>query len=445
MIELQVLNYVLETGDASLITTNNLKAEYFVEYSAAFTFIKNYIDKYGKAPTKATFLEIFDQIDFSESSALDNPGYLIDKLIENYRYSVMVSNLTRVSDSIKKGDVNGAYKLYVQGVEALGSEVSITGTNLFSDFSRYDDYLNKSTDIAKYYVSTGFKELDDVMFGIDRREELGVIMARTNMGKSYITLKMAIESAKKGLRVGLYSGEMTSGKVGYRMDTLISGSEEGKLNCGYLMHGNTFIKDEYKKYFTELKEKYPEAFLLVFTPADAGGSVTVDTMRAYIEKYKLDILFIDQLSLMDDKRHGRTREERQSNIIVDLKKLQVQKELPIICVAQQNRQKNEDDSIDTTQIAGTDDIGKYATFVLAISRDKKDKDIMIIEVTKCRDGKAGSKVKYYADLSMGTFRPIIEEETPGTGKGIEFTLQPKEESNPQFEEYIYDDMGSDVF
>ena len=445
MIELQVLNYVLETGDASLITANNLKAEYFIEYSAAFTFIKNYIEKYGKAPTKETFLEMFN-IDFTGSSALDNPGYLIDKLIENYRYSSMVSTLTKVSDSIKKGDVNGAYKLYVNGVESLGSEIAITGTNLFSDFSRFDDYVNKTVNIDKYYISTGFKELDDIMFGIDRREELGVIMARTNMGKSYITLKMAIEAAKKGLRVGLYSGEMTSGKVGYRMDTLISGVEADKykLNCGYLMHGNTFIKDDYKRYFNDLKEKYPDSFLLVFTPADAGGSVTVDTMRAYIEKYKLDILFIDQLSLMDDKRHGRTREERQSNIIVDLKKLQVQKELPIICVAQQNREKNDDGSIDTTQIAGSDDIGKYATFVLAISRDKKDKQVMIIEVTKCRDGKAGSKVKYYADLSIGTFQ-YIPEEGEENSKPATLTLQPKAEVNPQPEEDIYDDSGGEIF
>ena len=443
MIELQVLNYVLETGDASLITANNLKSEYFIEYSAAFVFIKNYIDKYGKAPTKETFLEMFN-IDFTGSSALDNPGYLVDKLIENYRYSSMVATLTKVSDNIKKGDVKGAYKIYVDGVEALGSEVAITGTNLFEDFSRYDDYLNKSANIEKYYVSTGFKELDDVMFGIDRREELGVIMARTNMGKSYITLKMAIESAKKGLRVGLYSGEMTSGKVGYRMDALISGEEADKykLNCGYLMHGNTYIKDDYKRYFEDLKKNYPDSFLLVFTPADAGGSVTVDTMRAYIEKYKLDILFIDQLSLMDDKRRGKSREERQSNIIIDLKKLQVQKELPIICVAQQNRTKNEDDSIDTTQIAGTDDIGKYATFVLAISRDKKDKQVMIMEVTKCRDGKAGSKVKYYADLSMGTFQYIPEDDNAAKPT---LTLQPKAEVNPQPEDDIYDDSGGDVF
>ena len=305
---------------------------------------------------------------------------------------------------MKEGEDDKAEKLYIQGVSDLTTDVSITCTDLFSDRSRYDDYVRRTEQINKYYLTTGFKELDDVMFGIDREEELGVIMARTNMGKSYITLKMAVAAAAQGLNVGFYSGEMTTNKVGNRMDSIIS-----HIPCGALMHGNINVQSEYKKFLDGLQEKYSNARLNVFTPADVHGPIGVNTMRAYIEKFHFDILFIDQLSLMDDDRHGKTLPERQSNIIVDLKRLQTQTKIPIICVAQQNRSKNDDGSVDTTQIAGSDDIGKYATFVIAITRDAKNKNLLTLEVTKCRDGQAGSKIQYETDLSRGLFQYLPDK------------------------------------
>lgn len=407
MIQLQVINYILSSGDSSFIVVNNLKKEYFSEYTNEFTFIKNHINTYGNVPDTTSFLSVFPE--FEVLDITESPAFLLDELMKDYKTRKMAETFNTVKNLLMSGKIEEAAAVYKRGAEALSSDIALSCTDLFQDFSRYDEYLNRAENVKKYYIPTGFKELDKIMFGIDREEELGVIMARTNMGKSYITLKMAVASAAQGLNVGLYSGEMTAGKVGYRMDSMIS-----TINCGSLMHGNINVQNEYKKYIDGLREKFPDASLKVLTPADVSGNIGVDVMKAFIEKYNLDILYIDQLSLLDDDRHGRTREERQSNIIIDLKRLQTQKKIPIICVAQQNREKNDDGSIDTTQIAGSDDIGKYATFVLAISRDKKDKDIMTIEVTKCRDGKAGSKIKYLTDLSTGLFEYIPEEDDNST-------------------------------
>ena len=414
MIESQVISYILYSGDTTFVTANNLRVEYFRELSAEFTYIRNYIDRYGSAPSVSTFLDAMykskngkPSFELDESAAKESPTFLLDALIKNYRTFKVAESVQDCRDLIVAGEYDKAFDRYMRGVEDLDKDVSFTCTDLFSDYTRYDEFIKRSQNISRYYVTTGFPELDATMFGIDREEELGVIMARTNMGKSYICLKMAVAAAAAGLRVGLYSGEMTTNKVGNRMDSLIS-----HINCGSLMHGNINVQDQYRKHIETLKERYPSASLNVFTPADVRGPIGVNVMKAYIEKYHFDILFIDQLSLMDDDRHGKTVPERMSNIIIDLKRLQTQKKIPIICVAQQNRTKNEDDSIDTTQIAGSDDIGKYATFVLAISRDKKDKDLMTIEVTKCRDGKVGTKLRYVTDMSTGTFSYVQEEGAP---------------------------------
>jgi len=162
------------------------------------------------------------------------------------------------------------------------------------------------------------------------------------------------------------------------------------------------------KYIRDLPTKY-KGSLKVLTPAMVGGHVGVGTLKAFIEKEHLDILFVDQLSLLDDDRKGKTLPDRMSNIIVDLKRLQVLKKMPIICVSQQNRTKNEDNTIDTTQIAGSDDVGKYATWVIGISRDKKDETILYLEVVKARDGGVGNKLTYCVDLGRGVFTYIPNE------------------------------------
>ena len=41
-------------------------------------------------------------------------------------------------------------------------------------------------------------------------------------GKTWIGLKFAMAAALAGERVGIYSGEMSERKVGYRFDTLVS-------------------------------------------------------------------------------------------------------------------------------------------------------------------------------------------------------------------------------
>lgn len=401
MIQLQVLNYILSSKDGSLITLHNLSAKHFSEYKNEFLFIKTHLDRYGNVPNLETFIAAFP--DFEVINVTESPLYLLDELFKDYRTRSMAETFNKVRKLLLEGKSDEAARVYNEGAEELGKDVAINCIDLFKDTSRYDDYIDRTRNLDKYYLSTGFKELDKVIGGIDMQEELGVIMARTNLGKSWISLKMATAAAAAGLNVGLYSGEMTERKVGYRMDTLL-----GHIPNGSLMHGNINIQNEYLKYIRELPEKYTGS-LKVLTPAMVGGHVGVGTLKAFIEKEHLDILFIDQLSLLDDDRRGKTLPERMSNIIVDLKRLQVLKKMPIIAVSQQNRTKSDDNTIDTTQIAGSDDVGKYATWVIGISRDKKDETILYLEIVKARDGGVGNKLTYYVDLGKGVFTYIPNE------------------------------------
>ena len=107
---------------------------------------------------------------------------------------------------------------------------------------------------------TGFDELDALIGGWDVKEELATIVARTGMGKSWLLLKCASAAAKQGKIVGIYSGEMSENKVGYRLDTLM-----GNFSNGALIHGGASVKNEYRKYLDNLKENVPgKIFAIIF-------------------------------------------------------------------------------------------------------------------------------------------------------------------------------------
>ena len=64
MIQLQVLNRILQTGDPSLILMNNLTAEFFSDYKAEYNYIVDHYKQYGNIPDKETFIAKFDDFDF---------------------------------------------------------------------------------------------------------------------------------------------------------------------------------------------------------------------------------------------------------------------------------------------------------------------------------------------------------------------------------------------
>lgn len=406
MIQLQFLNKVLSTKDASIIELNNLDAGYFSEYKNEFNFIKTHLDRYNAIPDVETFLGVFPDFELIE---VNEPiAYLLEELFRDYQTRKMAETFNKIRPLLIEGEVEKALNIYKRDSENLNAGVALSCVDIMKDTSRYDAYLERTKDYSKYYISTGFSELDKLIGGIDREEELGVVVARTNVGKSFIAIKMATSAAMQGLNVGFYSGEMGVNKVGYRVDTLM-----GKFSNGAIIHGNASISSQYKKYLDELPSKCPGS-LKVLTPNMINGSAGVNALRMFIEKERLDILFIDQLSLLEDDRKARVPYEKAANISKDLKNLQVLKRIPIISVSQQNRTKNDDlggDSIDTTQIAMSDRIAQDATFILGITRDKKDNSIMSIHVVKSRDSANGQKLTYVVDLNRGqwTFVPESDE------------------------------------
>ena len=405
MIQLQFLNYILNTKDNSLITLNNLDKKYFSQYTTEWEYILNHLKEYGNIPDKETFLSVFPNFELIKVE--ETPSYLISELFKDYQTKQLTITFNEVRKHLLVGDTEKAISSYHGASEKLNAGVALQCVDILKDTSRYDAYIERTQNFDKYYIKTGFPELDSIIGGWDREEELATIIARTNVGKSWIILKAASAAVEQGLKVGLYSGEMTERKVGYRLDTLV-----GHIANGSLTHGNNNVQAEYKKHINDLSTKY-KGSLYVLTPKMINGPAGVMALRAFIEKYNLDILFVDQHSLLEDDRGAKNPVEKASNISKDLKNLQVMKRIPIVSVSQMNRTKNDSDSdlIDTTQVAQTDRIGQDSSLIIGLSRDKKDKNLLKLQLVKSRDSEAGIIFNYIVNWNLGKFTFIPNETT----------------------------------
>lgn len=400
MVQLQFLNKILSTRDTSLFTLNNLTEEYFSDYINEFRFITNHINQYGNVPDKVSFLNSFPDFDILDVKESDS--YLIDELYTDRNKRFLAKTFNQVRKLLGENKTDEAMALYTKASEDVVKAIHLDSIDITQDTSRYNSYVERCEDFSKYYLKTGFPELDELIGGWDRLEELATIVARPGIGKSWILLLIAKAALEQGLRVGLYSGEMSEMKVGYRFDTLASHLSNGKL-----MHGNSAIQNDYKKYIDNLPTKY-KGCLKVLTPTMIGGPAGVTALRAFVEKENLDILCIDQHSLLEDDRKAKNPVEKASNISKDLKNLQVMKKIPIIAVSQQNRASTENGA-STANVAQSDRISQDSTIVIFLER--KD-DILTLNLVKARDSVNGKKIHYACDFNNGIFTYMPEEGDP---------------------------------
>lgn len=420
MVQLQILNYILQTGDSSLLLVNNVDDTFFSDYVDEYRFIRDHMSNYGQVPDRLTFANKFEDFDWIEVN--ENPNYLIDELYRDRNKRTLAKVFNGVRDRINAGDIEGAMTLFTSSSQDVLSSTHIDCVDILKDTSRYDAYLERTQDFNKFYVKTGFSELDELIGGWDRLEEYATIVARPGIGKSWVLLRCAMAAAEQGLKAGLYSGEMSEIKVGYRFDTLA-----GHISNSGIIHGNSELMNSYKAFLDSIESRFTGT-LKVITPKMIKHSATVTDLEAFIEKEKLDILFIDQHSLMEDQRKAKDPVTRAANISKDLKNLQVLKRIPIITVSQQNRNMVDDNSIiDVSHIAQADRIGQDSTVVIFLEQKNH---VLTLHLAKSRDNGAGVKLKYAIDLDKGIFQFVPNEDDALNGSACD---ELRNEFEPQYD------------
>lgn len=260
----------------------------------------------------------------------------------------------------------------------------------------------------KFFIPTGFEELDKIILGWKKGEELVTWLGRTNEGKSWIVERCLVGAWYQDYKVGLYSGEMSRLSVGFRFDSL-----HGNFSNSALISGR--VKDDvYREYLEKIKEN--KADFKVLTPKDLNGPATVSQLADFVERNGLQVLGVDQYSLMRDERARKGQQLRTdyAHISEDLFLLSERLNIPVIACAQANRgavsKQTDDKEADAPKIehlAESDAVAQNSSKILSI----KNKDnVLELNILKNRDGQRGAKLMYNWDIDTGEFTYIPGDE-----------------------------------
>ena len=190
-IELQMICKILTSEDEYEIEK---LCEYDSSYYSILTeqieFILNHKAKTGKIPDLFTFQAQFEDLTIIQ---VNEPlSYLEEEIKKNKKLILFRETYNKIAD-LGSGDIDDAWEYLSRQCEHA-SEL-----NTFKPVDIVKDAESRAEKIIEFNkqsrIPTGFKEIDEIMYGgLSTIEELLVIVARTNAGKSWVCTKL-MESA----------------------------------------------------------------------------------------------------------------------------------------------------------------------------------------------------------------------------------------------------------
>ena len=426
LIQAQAINKILACKDYQFIS-DNFTVEDFLGYEDEFNFIVEHHDKYGNIPDELTFKAKFP--DFEIEEVTESNDYIVEMVHENSLYVNVGKYITEAAE-LMKTDSNKAVEYLKQVLATVQPSYSIPSTEVIAEV---DNRVKHSTEVnlnkADWFIPTGFDELDADINGFQKGDELVVLFARTNQGKSWIAEAIASFMAEIGYRAGYFSPEMSELDIGYRFDTLHGHISNNAVRLGRF--DDSFTIENYSEYAETVKNLTGKLF--VTRPKDFARRVTVSKLRQWITKDKLDALFIDGITYLTDERYkkGDSKTTSLTNISEDLMDLSAEMRIPIIVVVQANRggvmDKNSTDTPELENIRDSDGIAQNASIVYAIRQVKsKDKEtFLLFDNKKMRGGEVGKSYKYKWIINEGRFEAVSDDDIELSDGGDESTSRTK--------------------
>jgi hypothetical protein len=260
--------------------------------------------------------------------------------------------------------------------------------------------------------------------------ELGVVVAPSGIGKTWLLQSIAAGAIKRGFTIVHYTLELNETYVGLRYDTIFSGI--GTQNIKYQ-------KEEVKKIIDNLKGK----MLIKYYPTRAA---TVNTISAHLKQLELkeikpDMVIVDYADILRDVSGMREVRHQLGSIYEDLRGLAGEFKVPIWTASQANRSALDEEFIDASKIAEAYSKVMIADFVLSISRKPEDKisHTARCHIIKNRFGVDG--LTYPMGMNTNIGKIDIYESTSQPGKEEQGKMDNREEFQRRLLASKYNDMS----
>lgn len=339
-----LLSFMISDPSSFALSQNIIRADYFdSNLRPAVREIIGYANEFKTLPTPEqvrakTGIAIEK---FSDVAEQHGKWYL--KTIEGFcRYKALEIAILDGVELLQKGagaDVERRVK------EAMTiSLMSDLGTSYFDDPATRLERVKDRSD----FVTTGWRTLDDKLYGGFTKGALNVFAGGSGSGKSLFLQNIALNWAMMGLNVVYFSLELSEDLVAMRIDSMTSGISTKE------------ILKEIRKVTYAVKQKGRNSGDLLIKKMPEAGT-TANDLRAYLKEYEIqtgrrpDAIIVDYLDLMHpnnakiDVSNAFTKDKFTSE---EMRALAGEMDCLCVTASQLNRQSVEASEFDHSHIAG---------------------------------------------------------------------------------------------
>lgn len=337
----------------------------------------------------------------SETPSAGNAGYYEQLILDRNARRAMsgVGALLSAEAAKPDSDVDAVVDIARVQIERVAEKRLVQGVDFLADLViPAVDSLSSAPD----YVPSQWADLNDFIGGF-RPGALYIIGARPAVGKSVVAVNMAYGLAATGA-VSFHSLEMSKREIVNRVFASVC-----QISMDHLEKRQ--LNDLDWKRIAENREAIGRPMAI----ADKSGQTLTD-IRAYARqvsrKQPLAAIVVDYLQLMQDTEKGRSRYESVTAISNGLKILARDLDVPVIALAQLNRQieNRKDSPPGLSDLRDSGAIEQDADVVILLNREQAIGDMefersrMVFHVAKNRHGKTG----HLALRFEGMFARVVE-------------------------------------
>jgi KaiC/GvpD/RAD55 family RecA-like ATPase len=263
-------------------------------------------------------------------------------------------------------------------------------------------------------ISTGWKAIDDKLYGGFNRGELNIWAGGSGAGKSLFLANLGVNYALAGLNVLYLTLELSEDLVCMRIDSMTTGIATREIFKN-LDDVEMKVKVIGKK-SGQMQVKY------------MPSGKTANDIRAYLKEYevklgrKIDVLLVDYMDLLmplSKKISAENLFVKDKYVSEELRNLAVEKNCVFVTAAQLNRGAVEEVEFDHSHISGG--LSKIQTadnvFGIFTSRAMRERGRYQIQLMKTRSSSGvGMKIDLAFDIDTLRISDLDEEESYGAGQ-----------------------------
>ncbi len=318
--------------------------------------------------------------------------------------------ILKAADLIEKGDFNPVEKLVKDAVQ-----ISLTkdlGTDYWADpADRINRYFNSGGQ-----VSTGWPQLDKIMYGGFSRGELNIFAGGSGSGKSLVMMNIALNWLQQGLHGVYITLELSEELTSLRTDAMLNDMSTKDIRKSI---DDTALK-------IRVASKRAGSYRVKYLPAQSN----INDIRSYLKEYQIqsgnrvDFVMIDYLDLLmpvSAKVSPNDLFVKDKYVSEELRNLAKELGMLMITASQLNRSAVEEVEFDHSHISGG--ISKINTadnvFGIFTSRAMRERGKYQIQCMKSRSS-TGVGMKVDLDYNVETMR-IIDPGISSDDQGYKHT------------------------